>query len=88
MILVEFKNYDHEEIGKDETNQIRNYLTAPMGRLAILCCNKLPNGAAHVKRNNVYSQEKKLILFLTLDHLKEMLFIKERAKTPQTSLLT
>jgi len=33
MVLVEFKNYDRDEIGKDETNQIRNYLTTPMGRL-------------------------------------------------------
>jgi hypothetical protein len=82
MVLVEFKNYDRDEIGKDETNQIRNYLTTPMGRLAILCCNKIPNGAAHIKRNNVYSQERKVILFLTPDHLKEMLFIKERGEDP------
>ncbi|HTC48454.1 MAG TPA: hypothetical protein VK722_14110 [Candidatus Aquilonibacter sp.] len=82
LIPVEFKNYDQEEIGKDETNQVRNYLTAPMGRLAILCCNKLPNGAAHIKRNSVYSEERKVILFLTVDHLKEMLFIKERGEDP------
>ena len=35
LVLFEFKNYDREEIGKDETNQVRNYLTKPMGRLAI-----------------------------------------------------
>ena len=37
MILVEFKNYDKEEIGKEETNETRNYLRKPMGRLGILC---------------------------------------------------
>jgi hypothetical protein len=31
MILFEVKNYDIEEVGKDETNQTRNYLTVPMG---------------------------------------------------------
>jgi len=36
MILVEFKNYDAEEIGKEETNQTRNYLSTPMGKLAIM----------------------------------------------------
>ena len=51
-----------------------------MGRLAILCCNKLPNEAAHIRRNTIFSREKKVILFLTKDHLKEMLFIKERGE--------
>jgi hypothetical protein len=36
MVLVEFKNYDAEDVGKDEVNQTRNYLTKPMGRLAII----------------------------------------------------
>ena len=32
MVLVEFKNYDSEEVGKDEVNQTRNYLTNPARR--------------------------------------------------------
>lgn len=31
MILFESKNYDTEDIGKEETNQTRNYMKQPMG---------------------------------------------------------
>jgi hypothetical protein len=82
LILFEFKNYDVEEVGKEETNQTRNYLTRPMGRLAVLCCRRRPNAAAHRKRNTIFSEEGKVILFLTPDHLLEMLLIKERGEDP------
>ncbi|MEA2033191.1 MAG: hypothetical protein U9N41_06375 [Euryarchaeota archaeon] len=82
MVLFEFKNYDVTEIGKEEVDQTRNYMTEPMGRLAIMVCNKLPNEAAHIRRNKVFSSEKRVILFVTKDHLKEMLFIKERGENP------
>jgi hypothetical protein len=82
MILVEFKNYDGQEVGKDEVNQTRNYLTKPMGRLALMVATKEPNHAAHLKRNSVYSEDKKVILFLTIEHLKEMLYMKERGQDP------
>jgi hypothetical protein len=87
MLLVEFKNYDTEDIGKDEVNQVRNYLKEPMGRLAILCCNKKPNDAAHIKRNSIFSDAKTVILFVTPDELKEMLFIKERGEDPSDLLI-
>ncbi|WP_437644275.1 hypothetical protein [Sorangium sp. So ce362] len=87
MILFEFKNYDSEEIGKEETNQTRNYLTAPMGRLAIMCCNKIPDRAAHIKRNTIFSEERKVILFLTRDHFLEMLAIKERGDDPSDLIM-
>jgi len=62
MVLFEFKNYDKTEIGKEEVNQTRNYLTKPMGRLAIMVCSKNPNNAACITRNTVFSSpdEKKL----------------------------
>jgi hypothetical protein len=83
MILFEFKNYDHTEIGKEEVDQTRNYLTATMGRLAVLCCSKEPCEAARIRRNSIYSSdEKKVILFLTPDHLREMCFIRERGEDP------
>lgn len=82
LILFEFKNYDACEIGKDEINQTRNYLTPAMGRLAIVCANKLPNDQAHIKRNTIFSEDKKVILFLTKDELEEMLYIKERGDDP------
>ncbi len=87
MILFEFKNYDREEIGKEETNQVKDYMTKPMGRLAILCCNKLPNDAAHLKRNAIFSEEQKIILFLTKLQLVEMLFIKERGEDPSDLIM-
>ena len=53
LILFEFKNYDKSEIGKDAVNQVRNYLTEPMGKLGILCCNKKPVESAYIKRNSI-----------------------------------
>jgi hypothetical protein len=82
MVLFEFKNYDTEEVGKDETNQTRNYLTAPMGRLAIICSRRLPDGGAHVKRNTIFSEDRKVILFVTDEILIEMLYMQERGEDP------
>ena len=75
------------EIGKDEINQTRNYLTNAMGRLAIVCCNRMPNSAAHMKRNTIFSEEKKVILFLDKEKLVEMLFIKERGEDPSDLIM-
>lgn len=82
MILVEFKNYNKTEVGKDEVNQTRNYLTEPMGKLAIMVCSKIPNKAAHIKRNSIFSAEGKIILFITKKELEEMIYIKERGEDP------
>jgi hypothetical protein len=82
LVLVEFKNYDTEDIGKDEVNQTSNYLRRPMGRLAILVTNKAPGDAAHIKRNTIYSEDRKVILFVTTQQLIEMLDIKERGEDP------
>ena len=87
MILFEFKNYDTSEIGKEEVNQTRNYLTKPMGRLAVLCTNKEPEKEAHIKRNTIYSEEKKVILFITRTELIEMIAIKERGEDPSDLIL-
>ena len=86
-ILFEFKNYNTEIIGKDEVDQVRNYLKDTMGRLAILCCNKEPHRTAYRRRNSIFSSEKKVILFLTPDQLEEMLFIKERGEDPVDLIL-
>jgi hypothetical protein len=82
MVLVEFKNYDSSDIGKDEVNQTRNYLTQPLGRLALIVSTKEPDRAAHIKRNTVYSEDRKVIVFLQVEHLKEMLYMKERGEDP------
>lgn len=87
LILVEFKNYDFEEIGPDEVRQVSGYLRKSMGRLAILCCSKNPAVSAHHKRNSIFSEYGQVILFLTKDQLKEMLFIKERGEEPSDLIL-
>jgi hypothetical protein len=87
MILFEFKNYDRTEVGKDEVNQTRNYLTKPMGRLAILCCRTAPTVSAYRKRNTIWSEDGKVILFLTPAHLHEMVCMKERGRDPGDLIL-
>lgn len=87
MVLFEFKNYDATEIGPDEVNQTLNYLTNPMGRFAILICSKNPNPQAHIRRNTIYSNEHKVILFVNKEQLKEMLSMKERQEDPSDLLM-
>lgn len=86
-LLVEFKNYDSEDIGKDEVDQTRNYMTRALGRLAIVVCNKPPNESARRRRNIVFSEESKVILFLTTTHLREMLDMKDRGDDPTDLIL-
>ena len=87
MILFEFKNYDTTDIGHEEVNQTRNYMTAPMGRLSIMICSKEPVESAHRQRNTIFSADNKVILFFTKDHLKEMLAMKERGEQPSDLII-
>lgn len=87
MVLFEFKNYDAMDIGKAEVNQTRLYLKQPMGKLAVLCTNKKPNEAAHIARNVAYTEDKKVILFITPRELIEMMAIKERGDDPADLIL-
>jgi hypothetical protein len=86
-VLVEFKNYASEEISKEEIDQTRNYLTRAMGRLALVVCNKPPHESAHRRRNMVFSEERKVILFLTAANLREMLDMKDRGDDPTDFIL-
>lgn len=87
MILFEFKNYDLTDISTNEVNQTLNYLSNPMGRLAILVCSKLPDNSAHIRRNTIYSNDQKVILFMTKEHLKEMLAMKDRNEEPSDLII-
>lgn len=82
LVLFEFKNYDSENITSDEVDQIRNYLRKPMGKLGILISSKEPHENARKRRNTVYSDEEKVILLLTSDHLREMVHMVERGEDP------
>jgi hypothetical protein len=46
-----------------------------------------PDNGAHIKRNSIFSEEQKVILFLTTEHLIEMLAIKERGEDPSDLIL-
>lgn len=87
MILFEFKNYDTTDIGHEEVNQTRNYMTAPMGRLSIMVCSKDPVVSAHRQRNTVFSAEQKVILFISKEQLKEMLAMKDRGEQPSDLII-
>jgi len=82
LVLFEFKNYDVEDIGSREVDQVRNYMTQEMGRLGIMVSNKEPHVNARTRRNEVYLRERKLILLLTSNHLREMIYMKERGDDP------
>ena len=62
--------------------QTSSYMRKPWGRLAFMCCSKEPHVSAHVLRNTMFSNDGKMILFLTKDHFMEMLAIKERGDDP------
>lgn len=87
MILVEYKNYDVSEIGQDEVNQALNYLTNPMGRLGVIICSKDPNNHARIRRNTIYTNDHKVILFINKDNLKEMLAMKDRDEDPSDLIM-
>jgi len=87
MILCEFKNYDRSSIGHREVIQTNFYLRRKtFGRLALMVCSKTPNASAHKVRNTIFSEEGKVILFLTKDDLKEMLLRKQKGEDPSDLL--
>ena len=86
MVLFEFKNYAGP-VGKDEVNQTRNYLSRPMGRLAVIIARNGYEPGAFIKRNTVFSEENKVIVLLTSNDLIEMLDMKERGEDPADLLV-
>jgi hypothetical protein len=87
MILTEFKNYDKSDIGPEEVAETSGHLRHTWGHLAIMCCSKKPTATAYRRRNTIYSEEKKLILFVTAADLIEMLDIKDRGEDPSDFII-
>ncbi len=87
MLLCEFKNYDLTKIGSDETSQTASYLNPKIGKLALMVCNMAPSHEAHLMRNSIYSNDKKVILFVTVEDMLEMIAIKERGDDPSDFLI-
>jgi hypothetical protein len=86
IIVCEFKNYD-TEIGQEEAAQTGSYLHDHIGKLGFMICSKLPDRGAHEKRNIIYTQEKKVILFITVDHLLEMIAYRELEEDPSNVII-
>lgn len=86
MPLCEFKNFS-DGIGKEEVDQTRNYLTQTIGRFALICCRCAPSHQALLRRNQVYTQDKKVILFLADEDLREMIRMKERGDDPSLFIM-
>lgn len=86
MPLFEFKNYE-AEIGKDEVDQTRNYLSTTIGRFAVICSRTTPSNQALLRRNQAFTQEKKVILFCSDEDLREMLRMKDRGADPALFLM-
>lgn len=86
MPLFEFKNFEGE-VGKDEVDQTRNYLTGTIGRFGVVCSRTSPSLQALLRRNQVYTQDRKVILFLTDENLREMLRMKESGADPALFLM-
>jgi hypothetical protein len=87
MILTEFKNYDKSDIGPEEVAEASGHLRRAWGRLALICCSKRPTASAYRRRNTIYSEDKKLILFVTTADLREMLDTKDRGEDPSDFIL-
>ena len=86
MPLFEFKNFEGE-VGKDEVDQTRNYLTGAIGRFAVVCSRKPPDRQGLLRRNQAFTQDRKVILFLSDEDLKEMLRMKESGADPALFLM-
>lgn len=87
MVLVEFKNYDAMDVGKSEVDQTRNYLTRTIGRFGIICCRNAPTVQALLRRNQVYTQEQKVIVFLDEEKIRELVHMKEREDDPSLLIM-
>ncbi|MGE5580062.1 MAG: hypothetical protein ACM3WU_08455 [Bacillota bacterium] len=82
MVLCEFKNYAKSRLTSTEVDQCRLYLTPTIGNLALMCCRAEPAKSAYKRRIEVYSLEKKVILFILPDRLKELAYLREKGADP------
>ncbi len=87
MILFDFKNYHSKEIGKDQVDQIAAYMREPWGQLALAVCSKEPSPSARVRQRALLDRKGTVIVLLTKEQLKEMLYIKERGDDPARLIL-
>lgn len=83
LILCEFKNFSEgEDASREEIDSARLFLKHPRGKLALWCCRRDPGTLATTRRDLAYNSDGQVILFLLPEHLKELVFIKERGDDP------
>ncbi len=85
MVVVDIKNYT-KEIGKDEVHHVAGYLNEAIGGFGLIVSTTKPNHAAQVKQKTAYS-EGKFLLFVTYEHVREMLFMKDRGDEPSDLIM-
>ena len=76
MIPFEFKNYDLEDIGTGEVDQAAKYMEKHFNKFAVICCNKKPSEHGLLARKEQFTKNEKLILFLTVPDLLQMISIR------------
>ncbi|WNZ28652.1 MAG: hypothetical protein IAX21_08325 [Candidatus Bathyarchaeota archaeon] len=82
LILFEFKNYKKKKISPSDVDQVNNYLTRGIGNLGIICCPQPASENAKRRRNTIFANSGKVILFLDCENLKELMIIKDRGEDP------
>ncbi len=88
-VVFEFKNYSNEgcDIDKQTVLQIDDYLKKTIGRFGIVCSRKEANQSGLEKRKDIFIEHNKLVLFLTNDHLREMLLRKHKKMDPSDVII-
>lgn len=82
MVLFEFKNYHSNDLTGTAVEQACGYLTNTTGRLGVIISTKPPTTSAIARRSMFFNDQKKLVLFLTPNHLREMIRRKRGGEDP------
>jgi len=88
-VLFEFKNFSisGREVDKQSVIQINDYLIKTIGRFGVICSNKEPTKSGIEKRRDIFIEANKLILFISNDHIKEMLRRKYKNLDPSDVII-
>jgi hypothetical protein len=85
MVVVDIKNYT-QEIGKEQVNHFAAYLNEAVGGFGLIVSTTEPNHAAQIRQIAAF-REGKFLLFVTFEHVREMLYMKERGDEPSDLIM-
>lgn len=81
-LVVEFKNYS-EAVGKDEVNQLREYLSRKsLGRFGLLLSRRPASSSALTARADAYGAQSILILFVDDSTIEQLLHARSQGRDP------